>query len=86
MFVLIHFYSLLLQEETCRSISHNGGIHVILKCIDDSSVQRNNVAKSLFYNIFLSSVRWILYIYVLTDKEFSRMSDVVSLIFLQGAN
>lgn len=39
---------LLLQEEICRSISHVGGIDVILRCIDDSGVQCNGTAaKSL---------------------------------------
>uniref|UniRef100_A0A453PLN2 Armadillo repeat-containing protein 6 n=1 Tax=Aegilops tauschii subsp. strangulata TaxID=200361 RepID=A0A453PLN2_AEGTS len=35
------------QEEICRSISENGGIDVLLKCIDEAGVQKNKViAKS----------------------------------------
>uniref|UniRef100_A0A453PLQ1 LRRK2 ARM repeat domain-containing protein n=3 Tax=Aegilops tauschii TaxID=37682 RepID=A0A453PLQ1_AEGTS len=34
-------------EEICRSISENGGIDVLLKCIDEAGVQKNKViAKS----------------------------------------
>jgi hypothetical protein len=35
------------QDEICRSISENGGIDVLLRCIDEASEQKNKViAKS----------------------------------------
>ncbi|KAF7091101.1 hypothetical protein CFC21_093753 [Triticum aestivum] len=34
------------NEEICRSISENGGIDVLLKCIDEAGVQKNKLAGS----------------------------------------
>ena len=41
LFTLTH---LILQDEICKSVSHVGGIDVILRCLDDSGMQGNSAA------------------------------------------